>query len=94
MAIKNYIYGVIPKDFPQRPRYGNVGPNPVAFFTRKSDGAEIQLELVPVGHNFFRYPSTKADIEILQQFPTHRILLGKYKTRKEALASLTEILSR
>ena len=52
------------------------------------------MELVPTGYNRFHYPFDKAELEILQQMPTHRLCLGHYKTKKEALTHLKNILEK
>lgn len=94
MAIKNDIYGAL-KGFTSRHHYKheytNVGSNKVCKFFHK--GREIHFELVPTGYNRFHYPLDKAEIEILEQLPTHRICLGRFKTRKDAQRKLTEILT-
>ena len=95
MAIKNDIYGAL-KGFSMlahfKHEYTNIGPHKVCKFFL-NNGREIHYELIPIGYNYYHYPLDKAEIMILEQLPTHRISLGKFKTKKDAQKKLAEILT-
>lgn len=91
MAINNDICMAL-RGFPIRPKeYTLIGRNSVAKFFH--NGREFHFELVPIGYNYYNYPLDKAEIEILEQHPTHRTLLDRFKTKKEALRRLEILLT-